>query len=267
MLPAFARNSLASLARTLSLRIVLRLYARGAVLLAPNEELAGLLRDRCRRPVHLMRRGVDTIMFSPEKRICHDDRFTIGYVGRLTPEKNVRFLADLESALLAAGEREFRFLIVGEGSERAWLESRLQQATFTGKLKGEPLAWRYAEMDAFVFPSTTDTFGNVVLEAQASGVPAIVSPEGGPKFIIRDGSTGFVASGIEGFRDAVRALKSQSGLRREMREAARALSLKASWQAVFEELVGAYRLACAPPANSPMAGPALETTSALQGIK
>ena len=88
------------------------------------------------------------------------------------------------------GVEDYRFLIVGHGGDEAWLRERLHRAEFTGVLRGEELARAYANMDLFVFPSHTDTFGNVVLEALASGVPAIVTPDGGPKTIVRDGETG-----------------------------------------------------------------------------
>jgi glycosyltransferase involved in cell wall biosynthesis len=87
------------------------------------------------------------------------------------------------------GEK-FRFLIVGHGGEEAWLRERLPRAEFTGVLRGEALSRAYANMDLVRFPSHTDTFGNVVLEALASGVPAIVTPDGGPRTIVRDGETG-----------------------------------------------------------------------------
>ena len=91
------------------------------------------------------------------------------------------------------GQEKFRFLIVGHGGEENWLRERLHRAEFTGVLRGEELARAYANMDLFVFPSHTDTFGNVVLEALASGVPAIVTPDGGPSTIVRDGETGRIA--------------------------------------------------------------------------
>ena len=83
-------------------------------------------------------------------------------------------------------------------AEEAWLRERLPRAEFTGVLHGEALAEAYANMDLFVFPSHTDTFGNVVLEALASGVPAIVTPNGGPCTIVRDGDSGRVVED-EGF--------------------------------------------------------------------
>lgn len=113
-----------------------------------------------------------------KSRARQDSLFTIGYVWRLTPEKNVRLAAKLAKALPAAGQRDFRFVIVGTGSGREWPEQRMQATHFAGVLKGEALARAYANPDLFIFPSHTDTFGNAVLDAQASGVPAIVSQQG-----------------------------------------------------------------------------------------
>src|SRR5262249_6193107 len=209
-LPNAWRDTLARFAERQSLRLAMRFYRLGRALLAPTEELRDLLARETGRPARLMRRGVDTSLFSPTKRWRSDGAFLIGYVGRLTPEKNVRLLAELEQGLIEAGASDFRFLIVGEGGERAWLERRLRRAEFTGVLRGEALARAYASLDLFVFPSQTDTFGNVVLEAQASGVPCLVSSRGGPKSVIQtiqtggrsggqNGVSGLVADGAQGF--------------------------------------------------------------------
>lgn len=241
-LPDVRQFSLAGSAEQLSLKLTLLFYKLGKVFLAPNEELGEMLHRATNRPVFMMRRGVDTNLFSPDKRERKDSTFTIGYVGRLTPEKNVRLLTELERGLLAAGVKDFRFVIVGAGSERAWLEQQMQTASFAGVLKGEALARAYANFDLFIFPSRTDTFGNVVLEAQASGVPAIVSDQGGPKFIIRDGKTGLVARSGSGFLKAALSLISQPELHCQMREAARELAAQASWDSVFETVWQAYEL-------------------------
>ncbi|MFN0110169.1 MAG: glycosyltransferase [Blastocatellia bacterium] len=241
-LPDVRQFSLTGRAEQLSLKLTLLFYKLGKVFLAPNEELAEMLRRNTNRPVFLMRRGVDTNLFSPVKRERKDGIFTIGYVGRLTPEKDVRLLAELEKGLLASGGRDFRFVIVGAGSERAWLEQQMQTACFTGVLKGEALARAYANLDLFIFPSRTDTFGNVALEAQASGVPAIVSDQGGPKFIIRDGKTGLVARSKSEFLKATLSLISQPELHSQMRVASRELAGQASWDNVFEQVWKAYEL-------------------------
>ena len=137
------------------------------------------------------------------------------------------------------GMKNVRFLIVGHGGDEAWLRERLPQAEFTGVLRGEALATAYANMDLFVFPSHTDTFGNVVLEALASGVPAIVTPDGGPCTIVRDGETGRIVSDDQ-FTAAIAQLLADPARLAQMRQAARAYALTASWDSVFEGIYAAY---------------------------
>ncbi len=222
-----------------------RFYQIARVLFAPNQELVTLLEKSTSKPCALMGRGVDTTLFAAGKR--DSDRssapFTIGFVGRITVEKNVRFLVELEQGLLASGLKDFRFLIVGQGALEPWLRENLLNADFAGVLKGEALARAYANMDVFAFPSRTDTFGNVVLEALASGVPAVVTNEGGPKFIVRHGETGFVAADAAEFSAAVCRIAGDPGLLMEMRKAARQSALSVSWDAVFESVYSAYERA------------------------
>ena len=150
-------------------------YQIAGLLFAPNQELVDLLASRTGKPCFLMQRGVDAHLYTPDKREPGPRPFTIGYVGRLSVEKNVRFLADIEKAIIAAGHTDYRFLIIGPGSEEDWLRQNLVRADLPGVLKGEALATAYANMDLFAFPSFTDTFGNVILEALASGVPPVVT--------------------------------------------------------------------------------------------
>ncbi len=241
-LPDNARAALAGFAENQSLRALFEFYKIGRVLLAPNEELGEMLERNCNRPIFIMRRGVDADLFAPAKRDRRDGVFTIGYVGRLSPEKNVRFLAELEKELMAAGRNDFRFVVVGAGGELAWLQQNMRRAEFTGVLKGGALARAYANFDLFVFPSQTDTFGNVVLEAQASGAPAIVSASGGPKFIVRDGVTGLIANSEREFLTATLALISQPEKLRQMREKARQMACEASWDRIFEQVYQAYHV-------------------------
>jgi glycosyltransferase involved in cell wall biosynthesis len=223
----------------LTMMVATRFYSMAQVLFAPNRELCSMLERTTGRLCHLMARGVDAELFDPAKRSRRDDDrgYLLGYVGRLSVEKNVALLARVQEELERMGHRSFRFLIVGHGSEERWLRDRLPRAEFAGVLKGEALARAYACMDLFVFPSHTDTFGNVVLEALASGVPAIVTPDGGPKSIVRDGKTGRVVPDAE-FATAVARILGDSQKHAEMREAARAYALTANWDAVFE---GVYR--------------------------
>jgi glycosyltransferase involved in cell wall biosynthesis len=230
-------------------RALVQFYRLGRVLLATHEELVRLLAEECQRPTFLMCRGVDTDLFSPEKR---QDRVAgageeprsliLGYVGRLTPEKNVRLLAEIERELRCRGGGSDRFVIVGTGSEESWLRERLHSAEFRGVLRGEELAKAYAGMDLFLFPSRTDTFGNVVLEAQASGVPAVVTSAGGPRSIIVPGETGLVADNTEEFCDAIESLRDDPDRRVAMGRAARQLALPRTWEGIFQEVNRAYTL-------------------------
>jgi glycosyltransferase involved in cell wall biosynthesis len=240
-MPERWREPVTAFAERKSLDLVIRFYKLARMLFAPNPELVRMLTSRTGRPVRLMQRGIDIALFTPEKRKRVDAHFVIGYAGRLSPEKNVRMLAAFDRILKEQGLRDYRFLIVGDGSERAWLREHLDNAELPGLLQGEALAAAYAAMDVFVFPSETDTFGNVVLEAMASGVPVVASGRGGPQFLIEPGVTGFLASGADGFADAVLALASDSQRRLEMGRAARAAAAERKWDAVFEGVYEDYR--------------------------
>jgi glycosyltransferase involved in cell wall biosynthesis len=215
-------------------------YKMPKVVLAPNQELVDLLGRGTHRKAFLMTRGVDTEVFSPAKRTVNDDIFRFGFVGRLRAEKSVRMLVNLENELLKAGKTNFKFLIVGEGNEREFLEKNLKKAEFTGFLDGEELSKAYANMDVFVFPSKTDAFGNVIQEANASGVPSIVTAQGGPKFIVRHDKTGFIADNFEDFVKFSLELMNNPVKLVEMKRAARMYAHSCSWDSVFEKVYLAY---------------------------
>lgn len=218
-----------------------RFYSIAQVLFAPNPELREKLERASGRPCHRMPRGVDAHLFHPAKRrrSAGDNTVVLGFVGRLSVEKNIAGLVTVHDELERMGLTNFRFLIVGHGGDEAWLRERLHRAEFTGVLHGEALARAYADMDLFVFPSHTDTFGNVVLEALSSGVPAIVTPDGGPKTIVREGQTGRIVPDSE-FASAVAAILADPAHHAAMRHAARAYALTASWDSVFDGIYSAY---------------------------
>jgi Glycosyltransferase len=220
-------------------------YKMPKVILAPNRELLDILTKGTGRTGYLMTRGVDTEVYSPAKRTAADGVFRFGFVGRLRAEKNVRLLADLEKRLIEKGKTNFRFLIVGEGNEREWLEQNMRLADFTGFLEGERLAEAFANIDVFLFPSETDAFGNVVQEAHASGVPAIVTNQGGPKFIVRHGETGYIAENFEDFVKYSLELMDDAEKLARMKRAAREFALSRNWDSVFETVYDAYREAIA----------------------
>jgi glycosyltransferase involved in cell wall biosynthesis len=225
----------------LTMAAAARFYSMAQVLFAPNPQLCTLLESATGRACRLMARGVDAELFHPAKRRrdAQDRDFVLGFVGRFSVEKNVALLARVQEELEQRGRRNFRFLMVGHGSEEGWLRERLPRAEFTGVLKGDALARAYANMDLFVFPSHTDTFGNVVLEALASGVPAIVTPDGGPCTIVREGETGRIVPD-EGFSGAIEDVLSDPAKHAAMRLKAREYALTMSWDAVFEGVYAGY---------------------------
>lgn len=240
-LPTNLRRSLSGFAERKIFDGTALYYRMPKVILAPNKELIKTLAERTKRDVRLMTRGVNTEIYSPDNRTVSDGIFRFGFVGRLRAEKNVRMLADLEAKLIEAGMKNFKFLIVGEGNEREWLEKNLRNAEFTGFLTGEQLAEAYANMDVFVFPSETDTFGNVIQEANASGVPAIVTASGGPKYIVRHGETGFIADDLKAFAKYSLELMREPEKLKQMKDAARESAQSRSWDAVFEKVYDNYR--------------------------
>ena len=220
-------------------------YKMPKVLLVPNQDLIDILRKGTNRKAFLMLRGVDTQDFSPAKRTVADNIFCFGFVGRLRAEKNVRLLADLEKELVRAGKTNFKFLIVGEGNEREWLIKNMRQAELPGFFDGKQLSEAYANMDVFVFPSETETFGNVIQEANASGVPSIVSSVGGPKFIVRHGETGFIAKNFAEFVRYALELMDNPDKLQEMKKNSRQFAMSRSWNAVFDGVYAAYEEAYA----------------------
>ena len=239
-LPQTASARLAGVAERLSFRASARFYRVPRLLFAPNQELVRLLETVTGKPCYLMSHAVDTAVFSPEFRDRREGLFRIGYVGRLTAEKNVRSLARLEQALLALGHRDFRMVVVGEGGEEQWLRENMRQAEFTGVLTGPELSKSFANFDLLAFPSETDTFGLVVLEAFASGVPAVVTDRGGPQYTVRHGSTGYVARNFDEFVAFTARLLTQPDLLSAMRLAAREQALTTSWDRIFRGMYEAY---------------------------
>ena len=165
--------------------------------------------------------------------------------GRVSKEKNLQLLATVFKTLIPS-HPELKLFIVGDGPylEEMRREMAGTPCIFTGYLAGEELAEVYASCDLFVFPSTTDTFGNVVLEAQASGLPVIVTDSGGPRESIIDGETGTIVPGDdeESLRHSINLLLADPDRLRKMGQAARdhvkqrtfETAFQASWK-MYEE--------------------------------
>lgn len=188
----------------------------------------GILADRIR----LMERGIDITLFHPSKRNgffkkhCQIEEHVtkLLYVGRVSKEKNLPILVEAFNHL-SGEQRDVHLIIVGEGPYLEEMKKELSEkpVTFTGYLAGEDLAAAYASSNIFVFPSTTDTFGNVVLEAQASGIPVIVTDQGGPQENLIPSRTGFIVRGndTESFLQPIRLLTNDAQMAQRMGRAAR----------------------------------------------
>jgi len=138
------------------------------------------------------------------------------------------------------GLSDFRIVVVGEGAESDWLRNNMQQVELTGVLMGRELSRTFANFDLLAFPSETDTFGLVVLEAFASGVPAVVTDRGGPQFTVNHGSSGYIAHNFDEFVAYTAQLMTQSDMRSSMGIAAREQALTTSWDRIFEGMFDAY---------------------------
>ena len=239
-LPAKTRKGFLGYLERQILRGAKLYYKMPQVLLAPNQELMDMLRSGTTRRAKLMIRGVDTQRLRPDKRTIHDGVLRFGFVGRLRAEKNVRMLIDIERRLTESGRTNFRFLIVGEGDERKYLERNMKLADFTGYLDGEALAEAYANMDVFIFPSETDAFGNVPQEAMASGAPALVTDKGGPRHFVVDGMNGYVARDLDQFVKYMELLMDDPELLGRLKNSSREFALTRSWESVFETVYSAY---------------------------
>lgn len=194
--------------------------------------------------IKILPRGLDTRLFHPSRR---DPAFwrergakpgdlILLYVGRVSVEKNLDVFAAAHDRVRAAG-LPVRAAIVGDGVYTKTLQRLLPDAIFTGYLSGETLARAYASAGIFVFPSISDTFGNVVIEAQASGLPVIVSDQRGPQELIDHDATGLITRGldVEDLAAAIVRLGRDANLRADMGESARRAVETRSWAAAAEK--------------------------------
>jgi glycosyltransferase involved in cell wall biosynthesis len=189
-------------------------------------------------------RGLDTELFTParrdpaffEKLGAQNGEVRLLYVGRISREKDLDVLADAYRRLRDEG-LPVQLFVVGHGPYSEAFAESLPEAFFTGYLTGKELAIAYASADIFVFPSTTDTFGNVIIEAQSSGVPVVVSDSGGPKELVEDKANGLITKSrdVDDFTRAIRALVTDPALRKRMGISARQSVIDRSWPSAFRK--------------------------------
>lgn len=217
--------------------------------LCPSPSTIRELRRQGFERIALWPRGVNATLFHPARRslawrrhITGSDQKPIAlYVGRLSHEKNLTVLVEAWNALR---DRDAHLVIVGDGPARSDLERELASpsVTFTGYLKGETLAEVYASSDIFVFPSLTETFGQVVLEAMASGLAVLGFDADGVRDLVRDGETGTLVPGGDtaAFTRKLVTLVDQPQLRARMGLRARATAEQRTWAGVMDDLLADY---------------------------
>ena len=192
----------------------------------------------------ILPRGLDTELFHPvrrdpaffEKFGATNGQVRLLYVGRVSREKDLDLLVEAYRRLRTEG-LSIQLFIVGHGPYSETLHESLPDAYFTGYLTGKDLAAAYASSDIFVFPSTTDTFGNVIIEAQASGVPVVVSDSGGPKELVENNENGLITKSHDpdDLTRAIRELVVDTDRRKRMGTHARESVINRTWPTAFRK--------------------------------
>ena len=230
--------------------IMHRFYNRCDALVAPSESMAEVLRDQgMSDDISIWSRGVDREIFDPGRRDyawrrslgIGDDEVAVGFLGRLVMEKGLDVFGDAVATLRARGVRH-KVLVVGEGPAHGWFAERVPEAAFTGILTGPDLGRAVASMDVLLNPSVTETFGNVTLEAMASGVPVIAARATGSTSLVADGESGrLIEPGdVARFAEAIAAYVSDPDLRRAHGAAGEMRSRAYSWDAINRAVADKY---------------------------
>lgn len=215
---------------------------------APSPSTVNELLEKGIHDVELWQRGIELDKFSPDHRstdlrrsIGAEDKPILLFVGRLVKEKDLDDLIAADQILKARGN-DLKIVIVGDGPMKEECHRRLPDAHLTGYQYGTDLARWYASSDIFAFPSTTETFGNVILEAFASGIPAVGVNKGGVADIIHHAQDGFIAQANDpvDFSDHVEKLIKDPPLRFETGVKARLTARSYSWSAINQALLRSY---------------------------
>ncbi|MCK6393791.1 glycosyltransferase family 1 protein [Zoogloea sp.] len=227
-----------------------KFHNRADLTLVPTRALCGELAGQGIARVDVVSRGVDTVLFDPARRSAslrrswglEEDDLAVVYVGRIAPEKNLALLEKAFEAIRARQPRA-RLILVGSGPAQQALQARQPAAVFCGSRTGAFLAEHYASGDLFLFPSLTETYGNVVAEALASGLPVVAYRDAAAQELIAHREHGWLAEpGDEAaFIAGAVALADAPELRARQRLAARERVASLAWQAIVERLVTLQR--------------------------
>lgn len=229
-----------------------RFYGNSDYILAPNKAIAEEFRAKgLGHKVGIWGRGVNRTIFSPERRSLawrrergyRDDTPILLFFGRLVAEKGLDTFADVIEALNARGHG-IRPLVVGAGPAADLLATRLPDAVFTGHLDGPALGEAIASADILINPSITEAFGNVNLEAMASGLAVVSADVDSARALIRDGEHGLLVSpsNVSAYVETLEGLLQDPDLRRGLGRRAEAESARYLWPAILANVVEAYRI-------------------------
>lgn len=237
-----------------------KFHNRADLTLVPTRALCGELAEQGIARVDVVSRGVDTTLFDPARRSASlrrswglaPDDLAVVYVGRIAPEKNLALLEKAFEAIRAHQPRA-RLILVGSGPAQQALQARQPAAVFCGSRTGAFLAEHYASGDLFLFPSLTETYGNVVAEALASGLPVVAFDYAAAAQLLADQSAGQLVPlhDAERFRQAVVDLSLRPDALRAQGSEARRIALTQSWGAIVQGLETQYRNAMATPRTAP----------------
>jgi len=212
--------------------------------LVPSVDLRDRLQALGLKNVRVLGRGVDSELFTPVRR-CAALRHTWGvsphdlavlYVGRLAPEKNLALAIEAYRAMQRCSDA-VKFILVGDGPLRATLQRKHPDLIFCGVHRGEQLATHYASADVFLFPSETETFGNVTLEAMASGVVGVAYDYAAAHMHMTHGETGVLVpyGASQAFIDAAAKLAREPQCLPKIRRQARECVVSLDWQNVVKK--------------------------------
>ena len=238
------------------------LYNRCARVYVPSSVIGAELESHGITRLEILPHGVDTETFSPAHRsdawihaLGVGARQRILWVGRLVPEKDLATLIQVHG-ILTRRRSDWVMIVVGDGPSRKEMEAAMPGAIFTGHRSGQFLSAAYASSDLFLFPSPTETFGNVVLEAMASGSVPVCVREGGAQSSVRDGVTGLIANPRDpaDIARCVEMLLDSAGRRSLMRAAALAYARGETWEQVFDRQFKSYGEVVALSSRSPSGG-------------
>jgi glycosyltransferase involved in cell wall biosynthesis len=209
-------------------------YRKPLFNLAPTNMICDLIGHRFKRPTRVFRRGIDIERFHPSKGREKDGRTAL-FVSRISVEKNVDMLIGFGKAVPGA-----RLIIVGDGPDKERLEREIPEAEFKGFITGEKLFEEFASADVFIFPSITETYGNVVQEAMASGLPVVLDSRGPSSELVRTGIDGLHYRSQNNMFSCIRHLLNDDALRERMSSNAREAMERRTWEAVFDSVYDGY---------------------------